>query len=272
MAGRALARRRPGPARGHPARPDARGGSRPRRRGAERRGVNEKREKGSSGRQLSRRVRTAKGRKLSSTLWLGRQLNDPFVAEAKRQGYRSRAAFKLIEIDDKLRLLKPGQRVVDLGAAPGGWTQVAVARTKADEGRGKVIAVDIAGMLAVPGAEILKLDFLSPAASAAVKRALDGPVDIVLSDMASSSTGHPDIDHLRVMNLVEAALLFASEVLRPGGSFIAKARQGSGEKALVDDIRRRFAAMRRIKPPASRAESAEFFIVATGFRGPPAKA
>jgi 23S rRNA (uridine2552-2'-O)-methyltransferase len=219
------------------------------------------------GRHLTQRVRTAKGRPIGSSEWLRRQLNDPYVQAAKQRGYRSRAAFKLIEIDDKLHLLKPGQRVVDLGAAPGGWTQVAVERVKALDGKGRVVGADIAEMGAIPGATILRLDFLDESAPAAVRAALDGPVDVVLSDMAPSTTGHPETDHLRIMNLAEAAFAFACEVLRLGGSFVAKIFQGGGEKALENELRRTFATVRRIKPPASRSDSAEFYFVATGFRG-----
>jgi 23S rRNA (uridine2552-2'-O)-methyltransferase len=219
------------------------------------------------GRRLSQRVKTAKGRPIGSSEWLRRQLNDPYVQQAKQRGYRSRAAFKLIEIDDKAHLLKPGQRVLDLGAAPGGWTQVAVEKVKAQEGKGRVVGVDIAEMGAIPGATILHLDFLDDRAPAAVRAVLDGPVDVVLSDMAPSTTGHPETDHLRIMNLAETALAFAREVLRPGGAFVAKIFQGGSENALQDELRRAFATVRRIKPPASRSDSAEFYFVATGFKG-----
>jgi 23S rRNA (uridine2552-2'-O)-methyltransferase len=219
------------------------------------------------GRRLAQRVKTAKGRPIGSSEWLRRQLNDPYVQAAKQRGYRSRAAFKLIEIDDKAHLLKPGQRVVDLGAAPGGWTQVAVERVNAQGGQGRVVGADIAEMSAIPGATILHLDFLDERAPAAVRAALDGPVDVVLSDMAPSTTGHPETDHLRVMNLAEAAFAFACEVLRPGGAFVVKIFQGGGEKALQDELRKNFATLRRIKPPASRSDSAEFYFVATGFKG-----
>ena len=219
------------------------------------------------GRRLAQRVKTAKGRPIGSTAWLRRQLSDPYVQQAKQRGYRSRAAFKLIEIDDKVHLLKPGQRVVDLGAAPGGWTQVAVERVKAQEGKGRVVGADIAEMGAIPGATILHLDFLAERAPAAVRAALDGPVDVVLSDMAPSTTGHPETDHLRVMNLAEAALAFAREVLRPGGAFVVKIFQGGTEQAFAQELRGAFATVRRIKPPASRSDSAEFYFVATGFKG-----
>ena len=222
-----------------------------------------------SGRRLAQRVKTAKGRPIGSSEWLRRQLNDPYVAEAKERGYRSRAAFKLTEIDDKIRVLKPGARVLDLGAAPGGWTQVAVERTRASgEGKGgRVLGVDISEMGAIPGATIMKLDFLDERAPASIRSALDGPVDVLLSDMAASTTGDPGTDHLRIMNLVEAALELATEVLRPGGAFIAKMLQGGGEKAFQEELRRKFATVRRIKPPASRPDSAEFYFVATGYKG-----
>lgn len=212
-------------------------------------------------RRLKQRVTTAKGRTVSSSNWLKRQINDPYVAEAKRQGYRSRAAFKLKEIDEKLRLLKPGMRVVDLGSAPGGWAQVAVERGA------KVVGIDLQEVPPIAGAIILKGDFLAPEAPDQVRAALDGPVDLVLSDMAAAATGQTDIDHLRIMNLVEVALAFAIEVLKPGGAFVAKMLQGGQEQQFQNELRRHFAVVRRIKPPSSRQESAEFFFVATGFKG-----
>lgn len=221
--------------------------------------------RGSGVRRLAERVKTAKGRPISSTRWLGRQLNDPYVTAAKRQGYRSRAAFKLSEIDDKLHLLRPGLRVLDLGAAPGGWTQVAVERAKG----GQVVALDIQEMNPVPGAVVLHADFLAAEAPQLIRGALGGPVDVVLSDMAPPTMGQPDVDHLRIMALAEAALDLAHEILKPGGSFVAKLRQGAGEPEFFASLRKRFATARRIKPPASRPESAEFFVVGTGFRGTP---
>lgn len=206
---------------------------------------------------------------MSSTRWLGRQLNDPYVIEARRRGFRSRAAFKLIELDDKLHLLRPRARVVDLGAAPGGWTQVAVDRAKG----GQVVALDVLEMDPVPGAAVLQADFYAPDAPDRLRAALGGPADLVLSDMAPPTTGQPDVDHLRIMSLAEAALAFAVDVLKPaqgsspGGAFVVKVRQGSGEPEFFAEVRKRFAAVRRIKPPASRAESSEVYIVATGFRG-----
>lgn len=213
-------------------------------------------------RKLRTRVKTAKGRRLASTRWLERQLNDPFVEAARRAGYRSRAAFKLIGIDDKCGLLKKGARVLDLGAAPGGWTQVAVARA----GAGNVFAVDILPMDPVPGAEALQLDFLAPDAPERLRAFLGGPVDVVLSDMAASATGHRRTDHLRIMALAEAALDFAREILAPGGAFCAKVFQGGAERQLLEKLRRAFATVRHVKPEASRAESAEIYVVATGYR------
>jgi len=212
-------------------------------------------------RKLKTRVRTAKGRTGSSKRWLERQLNDPYVAEAKAKGYRSRAAFKLKEMDAKYRFLKRGARVVDLGAAPGGWTQVAVERTG-----GEVVAVDIAPMTEIPGAQILQLDFMDARAPEAIKAALGGPVDVVLSDMAAPATGHRATDHLKIMALAEAALDFAGTVLKPGGTFLCKVLRGGTEAELLKRLKQSFAAVRHIKPPASRADSAEMYVLATGFR------
>jgi 23S rRNA (uridine2552-2'-O)-methyltransferase len=218
-------------------------------------------------RRLKTRVKTGKGRTLSSKLWLERQLNDPYVARAKRQGYRSRAAFKLAEIDDRHRFLKAGARVVDLGAAPGGWSQVAAKRVGAAGGRGRVVAVDILDMPAIPGVEFLHCDFLDAAAPAKIKAALGGLADVVLSDMAPNATGHRQTDHLRIMALAEASAEFAREVLAPGGTFLAKVLQGGTEGALLAALKRDFASVRHVKPAASRAESAELYVLATGFRG-----
>ena len=233
-------------------------------------------EGGKGGRELKVRVKTAKGRRLSSTRWLQRQLNDPYVARARRAGYRGRAAFKLIEIDDRHRFLKPGARVVDLGAAPGGWTQVAVARVNAlgDRGgkaRGSVLGVDINETEPVAGAALMQLDFLDAGADEAVRAALGGPADAVLSDMAAPATGHRPTDHLRIMALAEAAAGFAVDVLAPGGIFVAKVLQGGTEAALLARLKRRFAKVVHIKPPASRKDSAEMYVVATGFRGAEAR-
>jgi 23S rRNA (uridine2552-2'-O)-methyltransferase len=224
-----------------------------------------------SGRGLHNRVKTAKGRKSSSKLWLERQLNDPYVAEAKARGYRSRAAFKLLELDGMFGLLKKGGRVVDLGAAPGGWSQVAVDAVGAGKGEkgGQVVAIDIQGMDAVPGATVILLDFMDPAAPDRLKDALTGPADVVLSDMAAPATGHRQTDHLRIMGLCEAAFLFACEVLAPGGAFVAKVLKGGTENELLAHMKRRFAVVKHAKPPASRADSAESYVVATGFRPDP---
>lgn len=225
---------------------------------------------GGAGRSTSVRVKTARGRRLSSTLWLQRQLNDPFVAAAKRLGYRSRSAFKLAEIDDRLKLLKPGRRIVDLGAAPGGWTQVAVQRVAPDTSGGCVVAVDWTEMDAVRGASILTLDFLDPAAPDAIAKVLDGPADVVLSDLSPPATGHSQTDHLRIMGLAEAALDFAESVLAPGGAFVVKVFQGGADKDLLDRLKRRFTKVKHVKPPASRKESKEIYVAATGFRARPA--
>ncbi|MEM7222480.1 MAG: RlmE family RNA methyltransferase [Pseudomonadota bacterium] len=218
------------------------------------------------GRSLKVRVKTAKRRSTSSTRWLQRQLNDPYVSAAKDAGYRSRAAFKLIEIDDKLGLLKPGLRVVDLGAAPGGWSQVAAQRVGA---RGQVVAVDLSPIEPIEGVEILSGDLHELETAERLKAALAGPADLVLSDMAAPSTGHAATDHLRIIGLVEAAHLFAQEVLAPGGGFLAKVLQGGTEASLLAELKRDFAKVRHIKPPASRSDSAELYVAANGFRGAP---
>jgi 23S rRNA (uridine2552-2'-O)-methyltransferase len=222
---------------------------------------------GGRGRDLAVRVRSGKGRTLSSKLWLERQLNDPYVARARREGYRSRAAFKLIEIDDKAHFLKPGMRVVDLGAAPGGWSQVLAKRVGAADGKGRVAAIDLLDMEAVPGVDFQKLDFLDPSAPDKLKAMLGGPADAVLSDMAANATGHRKTDHLKIVALVEGAADFAREVLAPGGTFLAKVIQGGTETELLAGLRRDFASVKHIKPPASRADSAELYVLATGYRG-----
>ncbi len=213
-------------------------------------------------------VRTAGRRKASSTRWLQRQLNDPYVQAAQRDGYRSRAAYKLLEIDDRFGVLKAGQRVLDLGAAPGGWTQVAVKRVLT-EGRtdGAVLAVDLLEMDPIPGAEVVQMDFMAEDAPARIRALLGGGVDVVLSDMSPATTGHHNTDHLRIMGLVEAAVVFATEVLRPGGAFVAKVFQGGAEGEALDLLKRHFTRQRHVKPPASRKESPELYVVATGFRG-----
>ena len=217
-------------------------------------------------RELKVRVKKARGRSLSSKLWLERQLNDPYVARAKREGYRSRAAYKLIEIDDKYHFLKPGMRVIDLGAAPGGWSQTAAARVKSGEGRGRVIAIDILDLEPLAGVEFLQMDFLDPAAPEKIRAMLGGRADVVLSDMAANATGHRKTDHLRIMALVETAYDFAREVLDPGGAFLAKVLQGGTESGLLASLKRDFATVRHVKPAASRSDSAELYVLATRFR------
>ena len=211
------------------------------------------------------RVKTAKSRSISSARWLARQLNDPYVAAAKADGYRSRATYKLLEIDDRFRVLKPGGRVVDLGAAPGGWSQIAAKRVGAEKGKGKVVALDILAMEPLPGVSVLEADMNAEETPALIRAALDGPADVVLSDMAAPTTGDRATDHLRVVQLCEAALVFAEEVLAPGGVFIAKVFQGGTEKTLLDLLKRRFSSVRHVKPKASRAESPELYVVAQGF-------
>ena len=220
------------------------------------------------GRGLHTRVKTAAKRTVSSTRWLQRQLNDPYVAEAKRLGYRSRAAFKLLQLDDRFKFLKPGVRLVDLGAAPGGWTQVAVERIGIlKHGQGKVVGLDILDWAPVPGSTNLVGDFLADDAPARLREALGGPADIVLSDMAAPTTGHPATDHLRIIHMCEVALDFALTVLAPDGAFIAKVFKGGTERELLDLLKRSFTSVRHAKPAASRAESAETYVVAMGFRG-----
>jgi 23S rRNA (uridine2552-2'-O)-methyltransferase len=222
-------------------------------------------EKRSSGGERTLKVRVKDKRKSqSSRAWLERQLNDPYVARAKREGLRSRAAFKLIEVDDKHRFLKSGARVADLGAAPGGWSQVAMKRVGSP---GRVVAIDILEMDEIPGVEFARIDFLDPAAPDQLKSMLGGPADVVLSDMAANTTGHRQTDHLKIMALVEAAAEFAAEVLSPGGSFLAKVIQGGTEGTLLTALKRDFASVKHVKPAASRADSAELYVLATGFRG-----
>jgi 23S rRNA (uridine2552-2'-O)-methyltransferase len=215
-----------------------------------------------SGHDLKVRVKGAKS--LSSKLWLERQLNDPYVARAKREGFRGRAAFKLIEIDDKHRLLKKGARVVDLGAAPGGWSQVAAKRVG---GQGRVVAIDLLDMAPVAGVDFIQLDFLDPNAPDELKQMLGGPADIVLSDMAANATGHRKTDHLKIMALAEAAADFAREVLASGGAFLCKVLQGGTEATLLAGLKQDFASVKHVKPAASRTDSAELYLLATGFRG-----
>jgi 23S rRNA (uridine2552-2'-O)-methyltransferase len=210
------------------------------------------------------KVRGTRRRKASSTRWLSRQLNDPYVAGARRLGYRSRAAFKLIELDERFRLLRPGRRVIDLGCAPGGWSQVAVARVGR---RGRVVGIDVAETAPLPGATLLSADIRDPAVPASLTAALGSLADIVLSDMAPTATGHAATDHLRIVALAEDAFAVASQILKPGGAFVAKVFQGGAEGPLLAALKRDFVELRHAKPPASRAESAETYVVATGFRG-----
>jgi 23S rRNA (uridine2552-2'-O)-methyltransferase len=219
-------------------------------------------------RTMKQRVKASSRHSASSRAWLERQLNDPYVQAAKREGWRSRAAFKLIEIDDRARILKPGQRIVDLGAAPGGWSQVAADRVKAVAGKGQVVAIDYLAFDPIAGVDILQLDFMDETApQQLVSRLRDGGADVVLSDMAAPTTGHTKTDHLRIMGLAEAALDFAREVLAPGGAFVCKVFQGGSEGELLKALKRDFTKVQHVKPPASRAESAELYVLATGFRG-----
>jgi 23S rRNA (uridine2552-2'-O)-methyltransferase len=210
------------------------------------------------------RLKPDKRRKPSSRAWLERQIKDPYVARAKREGFRSRAAYKLAEIDDKYRLLKAGARVVDLGAAPGGWSEIAAHRVAAN---GRVVAIDILDMKPIPGVEFLKLDFLDETAPDRLRALLGGKVDVVLSDMAANATGHRKTDHLRIMALAEAAAHFAREVLGAGGNFLCKVLQGGTEAALLAELKQDFTSVKHVKPPASRSDSAELYLLARGFRG-----
>ena len=235
-------------------------------------GISGKGTSGRGARDLTVRVKSAKGRKLSSTRWLERQLNDPYVRRARAEGYRGRAAFKIMELDDRFRFLVPGARVVDLGSAPGGWLQVAVPRINAlgdrpGKPQGRIIGLDLQEIDPVPGAEIHLLDFLADGADAQVKAWLGGPADVVMSDMAAASSGHRQTDHLRIVALCEAAAALAFDVLAPGGTFVAKVLAGGAETSLQQELKRRFTRVVNVKPPASRTDSAEKFVVATGFRG-----
>ena len=231
-----------------------------------------KKSSGRGQRDLRVRVKTARGRKLSSTLWLERQLNDPWVKKARDEGYRGRAAFKIIGLDDKYRFLVPGARVVDLGAAPGGWCQVAVKRVNAlgertGKEQGSVLGIDLQEMEPIPGAELHVLDFLEDDADDKVRGWLGGAADVVMSDMAAASSGHKQTDHLRIMALCEAAAYFAFDVLEPGGTFVAKVLAGGAEGDLQKLLKQKFAKVANVKPEASRSDSSEKFVVATGFRG-----
>ena len=223
-------------------------------------------------RDLTIKVKSARGRKLSSTLWLQRQLNDPYVKRAKAEGFRGRAAFKIMELDDKFHFLTNGARVVDLGCAPGGWIQVAVPRInalgeKAGKAMGMILGVDLQEVEPIPGAVIHRLDFLADGADAQVKAWLGGPADVVLSDMAASASGHKQTDHIRIIALCEAAAYFAFDVLTPGGTFVAKVLAGGAEGDLQKLLKQKFLTVENVKPPASRADSSEKFVVARGFRG-----
>lgn len=222
------------------------------------------------GRSLKTRVKTARKRSLSSTLWLERQLNDPYVARAKREGWRSRAAYKLIEMDERYHLLKSGQRIVDLGAAPGGWSQVAAKKVGSTEGRGRVIGIDLLDIEQIPGVEFQVMDFNDEDAPQRLRDWLGGSADAVISDMAANTTGHKKTDHLRIIGLAELAAEFAREVLAPGGFFLCKLFQGGDTADLVTQLKRDYAVVRHVKPEASRAGSAELYVLATGFRGAPA--
>ncbi len=231
-----------------------------------------KKSSGRGQRDLRVRVKSARGRKLSSTLWLERQLNDPYVKRAQAEGYRGRAAFKILELDDKFRFLVPGARVVDLGCAPGGWSQVAVQRVNAlgeKKGKavGKVLGVDLQEVEPIAGAEIHQLDFLSDGADEKVKEWLGGKADVVMSDMAAASSGHKQTDHLRIIALCEAAAYFAFDVLEEGGTFVAKVLAGGAEGELQKLLKQRFTKVANVKPPASRSDSSEKFVIATGYRG-----
>lgn len=208
------------------------------------------------------KVRTAKGRKIGSTLWLKRQLNDPYVEEAKKKGYRSRAAFKIIEIDEKVGLFKKGARIVDLGAAPGGWCQIAL-----DKSCDKLVAIDLLDVDPMPGMDFLKMDFMDDDAPDRLKEMLEGNADVVMSDMAPNTTGHKQTDHLRIMAVVEAAFYFACEILEPGGMFVAKVFQGGAQNTTLAEMKKHFKTVKHIKPKSSRSDSSEQYVVATGFQG-----
>ena len=234
--------------------------------------MTETNDSGRGRRDLRIKVKTAKGRKLSSTLWLERQLNDPYVTKAKREGYRGRAAYKIMELDDKYGFLKPGARVVDLGCAPGGWCQVAVPRVNAlgEKGNkpiGTVLGIDLQEIEPIAGCELHQLDFLADDADALVKGWLGGKADVVMSDMAASASGHKGTDHLRIIALVEAALAFAFDVLEEDGTFVAKVLAGGAELQMQNQLKKAFRKVANVKPPASRADSSEKFVVAQGFRG-----
>ena len=213
-----------------------------------------------------KRVRTARGRRASSTRWLERQLNDPYVRRAKAENYRSRAAYKLLELDDRFGLLKGVKAVVDLGIAPGGWSQVVRRRVPA----ARIVGIDLLPTDPIDGVAILRMDFMADDAPDRLKEALAGPADLVLSDMAANTVGHQQTDHLRTMGLVEAGLDFATQILRPGGAYVAKVLAGGADSTLVSDMKRHFATVKHAKPPASRKDSSEWYVIAQGFKGEPA--
>ena len=217
-------------------------------------------------RPLKVHIRNSKGRSLSSRRWLERQLNDPYVARAQREGFRSRAAYKLIEIDERYRVLKLGMRVIDLGSAPGSWSQVTARRIGVAQGRGRIVAIDLLDMEPIPGVNFVRMDFLSPDAPPRLNAMLGGPADVVLCDMAANTTGHRRTDHLRIMALVESAAEFSREVLTPGGTLLAKVLQGGTEPSLLAELKRDFSSVRHVKPAASRMDSAELYLLAGGFR------
>lgn len=220
-------------------------------------------------RALKVRVKTAGKRSVASARWLSRQLNDPYVARARRDGYRSRAAYKLIEIDEKYKILKPNQRILDLGAAPGGWSQVAAEKVGIKTGKGRVVGIDLLEIEPLPGVDFIQLDFLAPEAPDRLIELLGGPADLVMSDMAANATGHKKTDHLKIMGLAETAIDFARQVLAPGGAFLAKVLQGGTENTLLADLKRDFSVVRHVKPAASRSDSSELYVLATGYRGKP---
>lgn len=220
----------------------------------------------SGSRELKKRVKTARGRSISSVRWLQRQLNDPYVSRAKKEGYRSRAAYKLIEMDDKFSFLKPGKTVLDLGAAPGGWTQVAAARVKSTDDKPRVLGIDLLPISPIPASTLLQLDFMDDKAPEIIRAQLQGGVDIVLSDMAPNTTGHAPTDHLRIMVLLEATYPFACEILNKGGVFVAKVFQGGTERELLTKMKQDFDTVKHAKPKASRADSSEMYVVAMGYK------
>lgn len=222
---------------------------------------------GGNHRNKGERIRTAKGRTVGSTRWIERQLSDPYVHRARAEGHRSRAIYKLMEIDDRYKFLKSGQRIVDLGAAPGGWSELAAMRSGAADGKGRVVAIDILDMASIPGVDFTQIDFSDDKAPDLLKTKLGGPADVVMSDMAPNTIGHRQTDHLRIMALAEEAGAFAIEVLKPGGVFLAKVFQGGAAPALLTTLKQAFRQVRHVKPPASRAGSAELYLLATGFRG-----